>query len=416
MAVFNQLKEGEKMRKVIIGLSIMFLSLLISSCCGTRICEKPIPIRSDNKNGFEFSKIVLKTHMGKPLTKAMAIPVLKSGSKPLNILILSGGGQNGAFGAGFLNGLADREDNQNLNFDIVTGISTGAMQATFAFLGPEYYQKLKTAYLNVSDKDIFYDRIFLSLLWSDSILNATPLRLLLEEMITLDVLEEVARIHRAGHRLFIGTLDLDMGDLVIWDMGAIAQDANEKSLKKYHDILMAATAIPVLFSPIKIEYLKSSGKYYEGLHVDGGTREILFFRQFMLNIRDTVKMQIQRYKKQIARLDRAQLTVVVNGQIGVSNKCVNDHWIPIGARTLSTLMDESKVNGVFRAYAISCAEGIAFRMIRIPDEVNKDLERDIFNPDTMEMLYKKGYQMARSDPIQWETKPPTAEDIELMCK
>jgi hypothetical protein len=404
------------MRKGLVNLTIILLSFAFFSGCVKRTCVGPTAIKAEDKERYSPSKMILKTHMGKELIKEIGIPVFKAGPKPLNIIILSGGGQNGAFGAGFFNGLAERTDDQNLNFDIVTGISTGALQATFAFLGPEYYQKLKRGYLNISDKDIFYKRFFLSLLWVDSISNTTPLRSLLEDMITLDVLEEVARIHRAGRRLFIGTLDLDMGNLVIWDMGAIAQDANRQALKKYHDILMAATAIPVLFPPVKLEYLTSSGKSYEGLHVDGGAREILFFRQFMLNLRNSAKMQIQRYKKQIARLDQAQLTVIVNGKIGVNYDCINDHWIPIGARSLSTLMDETAVNGVFRAYTISCAEGIAFRMIRIPDDVDVESDEYVFDPDTMLMLYNKGYEMAQSDPIPWETKPPTAEDIELMCK
>jgi hypothetical protein len=404
------------MRKALVNLTILLLSFAFFSSCGSRTCVEPTVIKAEDKKRYDLSKSMLKTQMGRPLTEAIGIPVMKAGPQALNILILSGGGQNGAFGAGFLNGLAERTDNQNLNFDIVTGISTGAMQATFAFLGPEYYQKLKTGYLNVSDKDIFYNRFFLSFLWSDSILNPAPLRSLLETMITMDVLEEVARIHRAGRRLFIGTLDLDIGNLVIWDMGAIAQEAKQQALKKYHDILMAATVIPVLFPPIKIEYLTSPGKPYDGLHVDGGAREILFFRQFMLNFRNSAKMQIQRYKKQIARLDQAQLTVIVNGKIGVDYDCINDYWIPIGARSLSTLKDETADNGVFRAYTISCAEGIAFRMIRIPDDVDVESDEHAFNPATMQMLYNKGYEMAQSDPIPWETKPPTAEDIELMCK
>ena len=79
-------------------------------------------------------------------------------------------------------------------------------------------------------------------------------------------------------------------------------------------------------------------------------------------------------------------------------------------------MDETSVNGVFRAYAIACTEGIAFRMIRIPDDVDINSDEHVFDPDTMARLYDRGYEMARSNPIPWETKPPTAEDIELLCK
>jgi hypothetical protein len=416
VSVLNRTIQGEKMKKNLAIFVGMLLLLVYFSGCGTRKCLEPSSMRVDSKKLSDSSKIMIKTHMGKRLSEAMAVPVTKAGPRPLNILILSGGGQNGAFGAGFLNGLAMRPDNPNLNFDIVTGISTGALQATFAFLGPEYFGSLEDAYTNVSQKDIFYNRFFLSLLWSDSIADTAPLRSFLEKMITLDTLKEVAKAHESGRRLFVGTVDLDRGDLVVWNMGEIAQELSEQSLKKYHNILMAAAAIPLLFPPVKIEYQASTGELYEGLHVDGGAREILFFRLFMLDLRDTVKLQVQRLQVKIARLDQAQLTVVVNGKIGVGYDCIDNRLIPIGKRSLATLLDETTVNGVLRAYIISCANGISFRMIRIPDHIDIEPDEHSFNPDTMQMLFDEGQKIAQSDPIPWETKPPTGEDIELICK
>ena len=172
----------------------------------------------------------------------------------------------------------------------------------------------------------------------------------------------------------------------------------------------------MLFPPVKIEYQASTGEIYEGLHVDGGAREILFFRLFMLDLRDTVKLQVQRLQGKIARLDQAQLTVVVNGKIGVGYDCIDNRLIPIGKRSLATLLDETTVNGVLRAYIISCANGISFRMIRIPDHIDIEPDEHSFNPDTMQMLFDEGQKIAQSDPIPWETKPPTGEDIELICK
>ena len=278
ISILNRIIQGEKMKKNLAIFVGMLLLLVFFGGCGTRNCLEPNSMRVDSKKWSNPSAIGIKTHKGKQLSEAMAAPVTKAGLRPLNILILSGGGQNGAFGAGFLSGLAMRPDNPNLNFDIVTGISTGALQATFAFLGPEYFGSLEDAYTNISQKDIFYNRFFLSLLWSDSIADTAPLRSFLEKMITLDTLKEVAKAHESGRRLFVGTVDLDRGDLVVWNMGEIAQDLSEQSLKKYHNILMAAAAVPLLFPPVKIEYKASTGELYEGLHVDGGTRETLFFR------------------------------------------------------------------------------------------------------------------------------------------
>ena len=57
-----------------------------------------------------------------------------SPDKPVQVLALSGGGQWGAFGAGFLKGWT-RHGDRPAAFQVVTGTSTGSLQATFAFLG-----------------------------------------------------------------------------------------------------------------------------------------------------------------------------------------------------------------------------------------------------------------------------------------
>jgi hypothetical protein len=101
------------MRKALVNLTILLLSFAFFSSCGSRTCVEPTVIKAEDKKRYDLSKSMLKTQMGRPLTEAIGIPVMKAGSQALNILILSGGGQNGAFGAGFLNGLAERTNNQN---------------------------------------------------------------------------------------------------------------------------------------------------------------------------------------------------------------------------------------------------------------------------------------------------------------
>ena len=148
------------------------MTLAVFSGCCSRTCVEPTAASAIRQNWLDPSKIKeMKTHRGQPLREAIKGPVFKAESRPpgqdhLNVLVLSGGGQNGAFGAGFLNGLAQGADDlSDLNFDIVTGISTGALQATFAFLGPDYYDMLESFYLNLSQDDIFVHRFFPSQLW-----------------------------------------------------------------------------------------------------------------------------------------------------------------------------------------------------------------------------------------------------------
>ncbi len=379
------------------------------TCVAPTAVSAPAPAPAIGQKWLDPSKIKrMKTHLGEQLQQTFKAPVLRARSRQpgenyLKVLVLSGGGQNGAFGAGFLNGLAQRADRlSDLDFDIVTGISTGALQATFAFLGPDYYDMLEAFYSNLSQSDIFAYRFVLSLLWSDSIVDSAPLRTLLENTITLDMLEKVAEAHAAGRRLFIGTLDLDQGGLVFWDMGEIAQGRDQQALGKYHDILMGATAVPVLLPPVEIEYTTSSGQLYNGLHVDGGLRENLFLRGFMLNISDPLT-------------EDDRLTIIVNGKIGLGYSCIDARWVPIAKRTLNASLDETTFNGVLRSYLIACSKKMKFQLMRIPDDVEMDPYGYTFDSTLMQMLIQKGKELGQLDPVPWETSPPFADDFDDIC-
>jgi len=392
------------MRKRFAFFMIAVIALAVFGGCGGRTCVPPTAAPAIGQKWLDPSKIKeMKTHSGKSLREVIKVAVSAAQPDLPEILILSGGGQNGAFGAGFLNGLAQRTGSQyDLNFDIVTGISTGALQATFAFLGPDYYAMLEAFYLNLSLGDIFVPRFFLSLLWSDSIVDSAPLRALLENTITLDMIEEVAQAHEDGRRLFIGTLDLDQGGLVVWDMGEIAQGRNQQALEKYHEILMAATAVPVLLPPVEIDYTLSSGELYKGLHVDGGLRENLFFRHFMLDLGESVSAN-------------ARLFVIVNGKIGLGYSCIDAHWVPIAERTINASLDETTFNGVLRTYLIACSNNMEFKLMRIPDDVEMEVYGYTFDSALMQMLIEKGKELGLLEPVPWEENPPFADDFVDIC-
>lgn len=393
------------MRKTLAFFVIALIAPVILSSCAGRTCMQPTAVPVMAQKQFDPSKIKqMKTHLGETLQQAIKVPVLAAGPDPLNILILSGGGQNGAFGAGFLSGLAQRAAPPDLSFDIVTGISTGALQATVAFLGPDYYPMLEAAYSNLSQSDLFVHRFFLSLLWSDSIADSTPLRTFIENTITLDMIKEVALAHESGRRLFIGTVDLDKAEMVVWDMGEIAKGRNQQALEKYHDILMAATAVPVLLSPVEIEYTNSAGELYKGLHVDGGLREILFFRHFMLELQDSLPDG-----------DKDVLTIIINGKIGLGYNCLDAHWVPIAKRTVSTALDELTANSLLRTYLIACDKNMDFRLMRIPDDVDIDPYDISIRTETMLLLIEKGKELAQLEPIPFENSPPFAEDFVQIC-
>jgi hypothetical protein len=157
--------------------------------------------------------------------------------EPIDYLAISGGGANGAFGAGLLVGWTATGNRPD--FWIVTGISTGALIAPFAFLGQKYDSKLKELYTTTSTEDILERRSLLSILTADSAVDTTPLREILEDVIDVKMLEDIVAEYDKGRRLFIGTTNLDAKRPVIWKIGAIAKSGAPNALKLVHDILMA---------------------------------------------------------------------------------------------------------------------------------------------------------------------------------
>ena len=69
------------------------------------------------------------------------------------LLAISGGGSNGAFGAGFLCGWT--ESGTRPDFKVVTAVSTGSLQAPLAFLGPDYDHILRAIFTTHGTEEIY---------------------------------------------------------------------------------------------------------------------------------------------------------------------------------------------------------------------------------------------------------------------
>ena len=190
-----------------------------------------------------------------------------------NFLALSGGGGDGAFGAGILCGWT--EAGTRPRFKLVTGISTGALIAPFVFLGPEYDAKLKEAYTTISDKDIYKVpgklKLILNLGRIEGVASTEPLAELLTHLIDDQMIQKIAAEHYKGRRLLVGTTQLDAQRQVIWDMGAIAASGHPDAPKLFRQVLRASASIPVAFAPVYIK-VKAGGQEYDEMHVDGGVR------------------------------------------------------------------------------------------------------------------------------------------------
>jgi Patatin-like phospholipase len=175
-------------------------------------------------------------------------------------LAISGGGSDGAYGAGVLTGWS--ESGTRPEFAVVTGVSIGALIAPFAFLGSRYDEELHKNFTTIGAADIFEDRST-----RDSLFDYWPLKRIIEQRVTAKLLSEIAAEHARGRRLLVVTTNLDSGRRVVWNMGAIAAHG-EQGLKLFRDILLASSSIPGFFSPVPIE-VEANGKKFHELHGDG---------------------------------------------------------------------------------------------------------------------------------------------------
>lgn len=306
------------------------------------------------------------------------------------LLGLSGGGQWGAFGAGFMKGWTERGTRPE--FRVVTGTSTGSLIATFAFLGPSHDEALRDAYLGIrGDQDIFDSRFLLTAVFRDALATTGPLRRRLERFITPDVVAAVAREGARGRRLFVGAVDLDRGLFKPWDLTAIAGPGGEGARRLYIDALMASAAIPVAFPPVGIE-----GATY----VDGGVRRNVFIQ--------VATEEVKRARNAGAEPEEPTVYALVNGTLDVGSLAVKRRVLDIARRSVDILLDESTEGNLLRMYLQAQRAGLAFQMTRIPpgacDAIGSAENR--FDPALMHCLYDEGRRFARDGASPWVSEPP----------
>ena len=187
----------------------------------------------------------------------------RTASTTRNFLAISGGGDDGAFGAGLLVGWSDRGDRPE--FDVVTGVSTGSLSAPFVFLGRKYDAQLKEVYTETNASMVFEQRApVLAAVASDAVSDTTPLRNLIAERLDSAMIQRIAEEYGKGRLLFILTTNLDQARPVIWNIGAIASSSNPKARDLIIDVLRASASIPAIFPPVMVDELLNSGRAAAG--------------------------------------------------------------------------------------------------------------------------------------------------------
>jgi predicted acylesterase/phospholipase RssA len=313
--------------------------------------------------------------------------------KPHSYLAISGGGSNGAYGAGFLVGWTAAGTRPE--FTMVTGVSTGALIAPFAFLGAEYDDELESLYTTMSTKDVAVMKGLLKGFFSEAMADTTPLRALIERYVSDDVIEAIAVQHRRGRRLWIGTANLDVGRPVVWDLGAIAASGHPSKARLIHDVLQASAAIPVAFPPVLIP-VEAGGRTYDEMHVDGGTAQQVFVYP--------TEMDWPRVLARLGAVGRPTVYVIRNASLEPGFNGVPRKVLPIATRSIQSLIRTQGLGDLYQIYALCLRDGNDFRLAHIPAEFTEQAAED-FDPIYMQKLFAHAYKAAK-DGYQWDSAPP----------
>ena len=313
----------------------------------------------------------------------------------LDLLGISGGGENGAFGAGLLNGWTERGDRPT--FFLVTGISTGALSAPFAFLGSTHDAHLKSVFTDITLADVLVERSYTAAIWDDAMADNSPLLRTIARYLDETMLAQIGRAYADGRLLLVGTSNLDAQTPVIWNIGAIAQSGHPRALDTVRRILLASSAIPGAFAPVLFD-VTLDGQPFQELHVDGG-----IFAQLFLYPASVSRFRRERLAQGLPTAP-ARAWVIRNGRLDPEWAAVERQTLGIVNRAIIGMIAASGYNDVLRIYAAAERDGVDYNLAFIGPDFTMVRDRP-FDPSYMRPLYEHGRQRAlRGD--AWVKRPP----------
>lgn len=294
----------------------------------------------------------------------------------------------------------------------MTGVSTGALMAVFAFLGEEQDDAtLREVYTTLRDKDVFQGLFKIS-----SVFDTAPLKRLIAKHVTPNTVRRVAAAHREGRRLYVTTVELESGCVCIWPLSRIAFDAVHASsastasfaasganaidaaaVERFQQILLAAAAIPVFFPPVEID---------GGLHFDAGLREAVSLRFSMLGADRSLRDQSS------AANSPPTVWAILNGKLRSPPTAVGNALLSIGARSLEVYNESVVILSLRDAAHIAATHNppFQFRWLSEPDELDDGpgpgLFSPMFDPIVMKRLYTAGEPLGQAGPSAWNKGPP----------
>ena len=307
---------------------------------------------------------------------------LMNDRKATNLLALSGGGANGAYGGGLIYGWS--EAGTRPVFDVVTGVSTGALAAPFAFLGPDWDEELRRAYTSGQSDSLISARSFAAA-FNPSLFSSRKLHDLVDSYVTPELLAAIAREHATGRRLLVVTTNLDTQESVIWDMGVIASRGDDDSRNLFRNVLVASASIPGVFPPVLLPGLTDQGEVLLEMHVDGGVN--------MPYLAVPEGLMLRTAPEEMNSIGRGSMYVIVNGQTGRNTGTTPGRLSGILGRTYDSMSKASLRTHLAVTAGFARRNGLELSFTAIPDNVKASALA--FDQESMTALFELARQRAR---------------------
>jgi hypothetical protein len=354
----------------------------------------------DGSNNRLFGRIAFTA-----LRREMAYAQRTGGTlSEASFLAISGGGENGAFGAGLLT--AWTQLGTRPEFKGVTGVSTGALSAPFAFLGPDYDRDLASVYTDSAIADIMTSRGVLQGLLGDSLYDSAPLLRTIRRFVTRALLAAIAREYtEKGRLLFVATTNLDVPVGVLWNMGSIAASGHARAADFFAEILLASASIPGILPPVMFD-IEMGGERYQEMHVDGGTVAQVVLYPPSLGGDNLLNDASEASPGMIEALSRRprRLYIIRNARPGADQETVPRNTMKIADRAIATLIQAQGLSDLYQLYVIARRDGIEYNVAYIPQSFSEKLSGP-FDQAYMRSLYSVGRDTMLSGSA-WFSVPP----------
>lgn len=383
---------------------LVLSSLAFLSGCGTLSRDHAVPPQLHgqeqigNMPGVRYqalSKSGIEQILNDIKTTVDASKAISKPNEVANYLSISGGGDNGAFGAGLLTGWTEHGDRPK--FDLVTGVSTGALIAPFAYLGSDYDPVLKAVYTETQPSDIYLEKGIMGALFGEAMGDTTPLYGLITKYIDASLLKKIAdEYSRTNRWLLVATTNLDTGTPVIWNMGKLAQVGTPDALILFRKILLASAAIPGVFPPVMIDVVADGQKYQE-MHVDGGATMSVFLYPSALGA-------AAKEEKVVASSKTRKAYIIRNSRIDADWREIERDTFSIMGRAVAQLIQSQGYGDLYRIYQTTQRDHVEFNLAYIGADFTEPHKQEFDRP-YMNALYQYSYQLGKAG-YPWAHSPP----------